>query len=175
MDKFSLIAVLIGALLVTSDVRAGDEICLPDNLPPVIGTAWARETADPAALKPDKNLVEIVLSWPHLRWEILGQTKSKQEWPKVVVAVEKRTKTLRFDTLSQLNDSRVVGIDGKDLSHEEMLKRLARETPVLVSVTGKMVESYYLQLTKSDAVIVILGPRDGFPAPELLPAPKSET
>ena len=52
------------------------------------------------------------------------------------------------------------------------MTRLAKETPVLVSVTGEMPDAYYLQLTNPDALIVILGPRDGFPAPELLPAKK---
>lgn len=173
MNNFSLTAMLAGAFIVTGDVRA-EEKNLPENLPPVVGLAQARETDEAAALHPDKKQIEIVLTWPCLRWEVIGQTKSKQDWPKVSVTVEKRSKTLRFDTLSQLADSRVVGIDGKDLSREELLKRLGRETPVLVSVTGKIPEPYYLQLTKPDAVIVILGPRDGLPALELLPAPKSE-
>lgn len=47
--------------------------------------------------------------------------------------------------------------------------------PVLVSVSGEMPDAYFLQLTKPDALILILGPRDGYPAPEFLPAKKQAT
>jgi hypothetical protein len=71
---------------------------------------------------------------------------------------------------SPLAESRVVDMKGKELSRDEMLKRLAKETPVLLSVSGEMPDAYFLQLTNAEALIVILGPRDGYPAPGLLPA-----
>jgi hypothetical protein len=56
--------------------------------------------------------------------------------------------------------SRVVTLQGNDLSRDQVLERLKKETPVLLSVTGRMPDAHYLQLTKEDSLIVILGPRD---------------
>lgn len=66
----------------------------------------------------------------------------------------------------------VSAADGPPLTRAEAIERLALATPVLVTVSGEMPEPYFLQLTRPDALIAILGPRDGSPAPELLPAAK---
>jgi hypothetical protein len=76
---------------------------------------------------------------------------------------------------SQLAESWVVDMKGNKLSRDQVVQRLTSETPVLVSVSGRMPDAYFLQLTDADALIVILGPRDGYPAPEFLPANKAAT
>ena len=99
----------------------------------------------------------------------------KRAWPQLETSVAIETRKLVFGGPSQLRESEVVDIRGKTLGRAEVLERLKEETPVLVSVSGEMVDGYYLQLTKPDAVIIILGPRDGSPAPELLPAVKANS
>jgi len=66
-------------------------------------------------------------------------------------------------------------LQGNELNRDQVVKRLEKETAVLVSVSGRMPDAYYLQLTNPDALVVILGPRDGAPAPGLLPAEKASS
>jgi hypothetical protein len=68
----------------------------------------------------------------------------------------------------------VVDLNGTELNREQILERLSKETPVLVSVSGRMPDPFFLQLTRPGALIVVLGPRDGAPSPQMLPAGKKE-
>lgn len=96
-----------------------------------------------------------------------------KEWPQLDVAVARESLSLMMAGPSQLVPSRVVDLKGNQLGREEAAKRLAKETPVLVSVSGDMPAPYFLQLAKADSLIIILGARDGSPAPGLLPARKN--
>ena len=72
---------------------------------------------------------------------------------------------------SQLSDhaqNRIVDLKGRRLKRGEAIKRLAAETPVLVSVSGRMPDSYHLQCSNANALIIILG-IPSYPAPQLLP------
>jgi len=74
-----------------------------------------------------------------------------------------------FGGSSQIPDSRVVDNAGNELTKNSVLERLQNPTAVLVSVSGKKVDPYYLQLVKDDAIIIMLGRRDGKGDSELLP------
>jgi hypothetical protein len=91
------------------------------------------------------------------------------ERPELRVDVKNDTRTLEIGGSSAQAESRVVDLAGVELSHGDIRERLKNDTPVLVSVSGKMVEPLYLQLTKPDALIILLGDRDSAAAPTLLP------
>lgn len=153
-------------LLMIGAAPADDASQFPTGLPPVIGTAVV--APDVPERRNDEWAIQLTL--PKVAWKVVGEVIPKREGPKVHVDVERVTRTLRMDGPSALSPSRIVDVKGRELTRDEVRKRLAAETPVLVSLSGRMVEPYYLQLTMPDALIVILGPRDGGPAPEFLPA-----
>jgi len=161
MIRWLLIAVLA---LITSAVCA-DESKMPKSVPPVFATAKATIQ--------NKEL-QISLTCPIPRWQVTGDVVPKKEWPKLQADVQKYARTLNLGGPSQLAESRVVDIHGKNLDEKEILKRLKVETPVLVSVDGEMLDPYYLKLVKEDTVVIVLGPRDGMPSPELLPSAKGK-
>jgi hypothetical protein len=162
----SLIALACTFCLV-SGADAEDPAPFPADVPPVIGTAAVTDDAPKRA--GDEWAIHLTL--PQIAWKVVGEVVPKREWPVVRVDVKKQTLALRMDGPSALAPSRIVDLQGRELNADEVRERLASETPVLVSLSGRMVEPYYLQLTRPDALIVILGPRDGAPSPELLPAP----
>jgi hypothetical protein len=141
---------------------------LPKDVPPLIGVAIV---GDPGQGGESEWTVELTL--PRIAWQVVGEVVPKKQWPELKTEVEKTTLTLRMGGLSQLAPSRIVDLRGRALGRTQVVSRLKWETPVLVSVSGRMPDPYFLQLTKPDALIVILGARDGYPAPDLLPARKA--
>lgn len=162
----SLIA-LAGTLGIVTSVSAEPTVPFPTDLPPIVGAAVVADDAPQRA--GDEWTIRLTL--PKVAWKLAGEVVPKQEWPEVRATVKEQTLTLRMDGPSALAPSRIVDLQGRELNANEVRERLASETPVLVSLSGRMVEPYYLQLTRPDALIVLLGPRDGGPSPELLPAP----
>ncbi len=154
-------------LLTSSPVWAKDPTPFPKDVPPVLGMA---KVAD-VGLASDEWSMTLTL--PKIAWQVVGEVVPKREWPELHVDVDKTVKTLTFGGPSQLRPSRVVNLQGKSLSREEIIGRLTEESPVLVAVSGRMPDQYFLQLTQEDALIVILHARDDSPAPELLPAKKN--
>ncbi|WP_425613597.1 hypothetical protein NA78x_003432 [Anatilimnocola sp. NA78] len=164
----------VGALLVLSVSTlaiAGDPISFPSDVPPVIGMAVVSEpgTGD------ESREWKIKLTVPKIAWEVVGEVTPKKRWPELKSEVEKAILTLRMGGPSPLTPSRVVDLKGMELSRDQVVKRLEKEIPVLVSVSGRMPDAYFLQLTAPDSLVVILGARDNYPAPELLPAIKTAT
>lgn len=155
------------ALLLIGQSGSGQDAKIPKDVPPVMGSAVVGKAEADA-----KGEWTIRLTVPKVRWEVVGEVVPKKSWPELRAEVEPETRTLLMDGPSQLAPSRIVNVLGKELPRGEIVKRLAKETPVLVSLSGEMVDPYYLQLTREDALIVILGPRDGMPAPAWLPAKK---
>lgn len=158
---------LFFALFAPTAVYAQDKPRLPQDVPPTIGMATAKRLGEDAV---GGYQIELVL--PSIRYEIVHREHRAGKvasWHEVVTRVEPVTKTLRFQTASQIPDSVVVGIDGKPLTAEVILERLAKQTPVLVSVSGHMVDPYYLQLAKKEAVIILLSRKDGKGDMRLLP------
>ena len=144
---------------------------LPSDVPPVIGTAMI--------LPPDPgyNNWSLRLAVPKVAWKVVGERKPKREWPEFKVEVEEATLDLKmqYDPATQLAadaQNRVLDLRGKRLSADEVFERLDSKTPVLVSVSGRMPDPFYLQCTKPDTLIVVLGIPSS-PAPELLPQPAS--
>ncbi len=159
---------LLLVLYVGSPAGADDVPPFPKQLPPIICTA----TVADAGGRKESSELKIRLHVPQIQWEIVGDMIPKKEWPRLKTDVKKVNLILEFGGPSQLAESRVVDMKGKELSRDQLLKRFAKETPVLLSVSGEMPDAYFLQLTNPEALIVILGPRDGYPAPRLLPAKK---
>lgn len=141
---------------------------LPRQVPPMLGVAVAVDGGTDAPESEWRVRVTI----PRVRWEVVGEVVPKRSWPELVAEVAEATLTLEMGGRSALRESRIVSLDGTPLTRAEAIERLALATPVLVSVSGEMPDPFFLQLTRPDALIVILGPRDGSPAPELLPAAK---
>ena len=141
---------------------------LPRDLPPLLAMA---EFCRPESKAADGSW-ELKLTVPKIRWVLVGEVVPKKSWPKLRVGVQKVELHLHMGTLSQLAPSRVVDMKGRELDRKEIQQRLQKETPVLVALSGRMPDSYHLQLTRSDALIVILGARDLSPAVSLMPARK---
>jgi hypothetical protein len=162
--------VLICTFVLTfcSYTRAATPITPPEDVPPVMATAVATSAGDDLKIK---------LMVPCARWKVVGEVVPKSQWPELQVDIVEDTRTLVFGGPSALAESRVLDVQGKDVSHEEILARLKEESPVLVSVSGKVADPYYLQLAKPETLVIVLGPRDKMPAPALLPsqAPKPTT
>ena len=158
---------LFGVALVfhaTGAAVADDAGPIASDLPPVLGVAIAG--GDQPEAVDDEWTVRLTL--PRVTWQVVGEAVPKREWPTVQSVVEQHTQMLRMGGPSALAPSRIVDLVGRELTREEVMERLEIESPVLVSLSGRMIEEYYLQLTVADALIVILGPRDGAPCPELL-------
>jgi hypothetical protein len=151
---------------------AREPVALPKDVPHVIGTAIVSDSSD-------KWAIEVAI--PKITWEVVGERRPKREWPEFKVSVQEIVLTLSmaYPPATQLADNaqnRIVDMNGRRLSRAEAIEFLEAKTPVLVSVSGKMPDPFYLQCAKPDSLIVILGIPD-FPAPQLLPQPRkmSET
>jgi hypothetical protein len=151
---------------------AGEPVALPKDVPPVIGTAIVSDDSDEWT---------VDLAIPKITWEIVGERRPKLEWPEFKVNVQEIVLTLSmaYHPATQLADNaqnRIVDLNGRRLNRAEATGLLEAKTPVLVSVSGAMPDPFYLQCTKPDTLIVILGIPD-VPAPQLLPQPQktSET
>jgi Kelch motif len=138
----------------------------PTDVPTVVGTAIAEAPARPGA----NSEWAIRLTLPKITWEVTGNIVPKEQWPELKVEVAKVTQTLRMGGPSALVPSRVVDVEGNELDRDQVLERLKKEIPVYVSISGRMPDPYFLQLARPDSLIIILGPRDGSPAPDLLPS-----
>lgn len=143
-----------------------DEVESPKSVPPLIGMA----RFVPSDAGTDSSQWHVKLVVPVIRWKVEGEIVPKKRWPELETNVKNTDLVLSVGGPSPLSESRFVSVKGEELTREDVARRLAKETPVLISVNGKMPEQFYLQLTNPDAVVVILGARDGYPAPELLPA-----
>ena len=158
---------VLSFLLITAVAQGEDQIGLPQDIAPVIGMA----TAKPITERIDGEYqIELVL--PAVQYDIvhrvigLGKTAILDD---VETETTPITRTLLFGGNSQIPDSRVVDNAGNELTKNSVLERLQNPTAVLVSVSGKKVDPYYLQLVKDDAIIIMLGRRDGKGDSELLP------
>ena len=158
---------VLSFLLITAVAQGEDQIGLPQDIAPVIGMA----TAKPITERIDGEYqIELVL--PAVQYDIvhrvidLGKTAILDD---VETETTPITRTLLFGGSSQIPDSRVVDNAGNELTKNSVLERLQNPTAVLVSVSGKKVDPYYLQLVKDDAIIIMLGRRDGKGDSELLP------
>jgi len=169
MNMKMLCAVVLVTVVHCGLTAARDPITPPKGVPPVLGTAVVTDPGQDG----ESSEWEISLMIPKLRWTVAGEVIPKKQWPELKAEVEQKTLALRLGGPSQLRESRVVDLKGTELSRDQLLTRLAEVTPVLVSLSGEMPEAYFLQLTHADALIVILGPRDGSPTPDLLPAQKA--
>ena len=170
MSKSSIVSLLVAVFCAVADAES--PVSLPKDVPPVIGTAAAIASSAPRA-DSDRWSIELVV--PKVAWEVVGEERPKLEWPEFKVTVEEAVLTLQMGyhpatQLSENAQNRVLDLKGRRLGRDEALKRLAAKTPVLVSVSGRMPDPFYLQCTKPDTLIVVLG-IPSYPAPELLPCP----
>ncbi len=115
----------------------------------------------------------IRLTVPKVEWQVAREMEPKTSGPKLETEVDRQTLLLRMSAwTSAIGPASVMDRTGDVLNREEILVKLRRETPVLVSLTGKVPDPYYLQLTYPEALIVILGDREKAPRADLLPAKK---
>jgi hypothetical protein len=161
------ILALITALIATL-TAAFAETPAPKDIPPVIAHAVVSDPGGKSAASEWK----ITLTLPKIAWEVTGKAVPKQEWPELKTDVTMATLTLRMGGPSALAESRIVDMKGTAIPRAEVVKRLEKQTPVLVSLSGRMPDAYHLQLTTPDALIILLGPREDSPRPEFLPAPR---
>ncbi|MEM7390909.1 MAG: hypothetical protein AAF492_01070 [Verrucomicrobiota bacterium] len=159
-----LLHLLIG-LSVSGTILARDLPAPPKDVPPIIGMAVAT-VPDPRV---DAALPRISLTLPRIQWQVVGEAFPKVYAPKLKTESESVVLTLQVGGPSTRSPSRVLDVSGKELKPAEWSKRLEKPTPVFVSVSGRMVDPYFLQLARPESLIVVLGPRDGGPAPGFLP------
>jgi len=160
-----VVAGLLLAVLCTSAV-AQQPLALPRDVPPVVATAIV-------VAEKDKWWLKVAV--PKVAWKVVGKRNPKKDWPKFEVSVEAAEIKLAMryspaTALSTVAQNRVLDLKGKRLGRDEALKRLAKRTPVLVSVSGRMPDRFYLQCTKPDTLVVVLG-IPAAPASYLLPQP----
>lgn len=152
------------ALVSCGLTSAQEPIAMPKDVPPVLATA----------ITPDGSEKWVVqLTVPKIAWKVVGERRPKSESPKLQVNVEETVLTLSLDyhpatALSDESQNRIVDLKGSRLKRDEAEKRLREKTPVLISVSGRMPDAFYLQCTRPDALVVILGIPDS-PAPQFLP------
>lgn len=148
---------------------AGDPSSFPKGLPPVVGTAVSRSA----------NVgVELTITCPVPRWKNVPG-KWDPELPKLStlnhIRPSNTKESIRIRLVgpmyTQRTETRVFDLNGKQLSHDEVVKRLEKESPVLVAVDGGTVDPYYLQIVKPDTLIISLSGWDGAPATRLYPMP----
>jgi len=143
---------------------ADEPVAGPKDVPPVVGTAITTS---------DSEAWSVQLMVPTVNWKVVGEQQPKREWPKLEVDVAEAVLKLSLDydaatQLSEDSQKRIVDLKGRRLNRDEVEARLKERTPVLISVSGRMPDAFYLQCTKADTLIVILGLQDS-PAPHLLP------
>lgn len=170
MSKSSILSLLVAVFCAVAD--AENPVSLPKDVPPVIGTAVAITSSKPGG---DNDEWSIELVVPKVAWEVVGEERPKREWREFKVTVKEAALTLQMGyhpatQLSENAQNRVLDLKGRRLKRDEALKRLDTKTPVLVSVSGRMPDPFYLQCTKPATLIVVLG-IPSYPAPELLPCP----
>jgi len=162
-----IVGTLLSSLLVAALAQGEDKIALPKDIAPVVGMATAKPITDKSE---GEYQIELVL--PAVQYDIvhrvidLGKTAILDD---VVTEATPITRILSFEGSSQIPDSMVVDTAGNHLTKTSILERLRTPTAVLVSISGKKVDPYYLQLVKDDAIIIMLGRRDGKGDSELLP------
>ena len=135
----------------------------PSDLPPILCLATASKG-------PGKSVV-VQVSVPRLAAKVKGKTIPKRGLPKVKVTVLRRELrvVLNPDSPSQLVGSGFFTLSGDPVEPGEILRRLKKDVPVLLSATGKMIDPYYLQVVKPETLLLVLGPRDGAPNLDLYP------
>lgn len=167
INMHKIAGTVLSFLLITAVARGEDKIGLPQDIAPVIGMATAKPITERTE---GEYQIELVL--PAVQYDIvhrvidLGKTAILDD---VETETTPITRTLFFGGSSQIPDSRVVDTAGNELTKNSVLERLQNPTAVLVSISGKKVDPYYLQLVKDDTIIIMLGRRDGKGDSELLP------
>lgn len=160
----------LSVFVLFTESRAADRVPMPEDVPPVVGRATILA---PAANNGGKDW-SVRVRVPRVLWEKVGREQPKVRWPKLRVNVTETTLDLsmHYSPATQLDEgaqNRILDVQGRRLSREEALRRLQDTTPVLVSVSGKMPDDWYLQCTRPETLIVVPGIPES-PAPELLPA-----
>ena len=140
----------------------------PITLPPVVGTAWVSKAPE-ARDGLEREIFTVSLSVPEIMWDVVGEVVPKSQWPELKLEVEDRVIEIVSHPALSLRGARFVNLEGNDLPTEQVLARLKQKTRVLVAVDSDMPSAEYLELIKPDTLLILLGPRDGAPAPNLLP------
>lgn len=154
-------------LLLIPAICAGEPPAFPKYLPPAFGTAIAQT---------DGRWVEITLKSPKVTMTAVAGVEDLTA-PKLSThnSIHADVKPyinkiiLRGPEFTQKAETEVVDLKGKRLSHQQILQRLAKETPVLISTNRVMIEEYYLQTMRPDTLVLVLSYWDGAPATELFP------
>lgn len=132
---------------------------LPGGIPPLSGKAHAR-TTDGDDSKSDWT---IELTLPEDTWRAIQDVMPKLNWPE---PTWKNVRPgIREGTMTLVGDStptwfRVVDMNGKELGRDQIIELLKTKHTVLVSASGRMPHSCYLQLPTPGKAIVLLGPGD---------------
>jgi len=164
----SAVAMTLALGFVIRTTGADEKVAFPQRVPPVIGTAINGQSAADS----DASEWAVTLTVPRARWKVVGEVIPKEKWPELDVSVDKATLTLKMGGPSQLSESQFLNLEGNEISRKEVTERLKNETSVLIAVDGRMPEPYYLELLRPETIVIVLGPREGTPRADLLPAVK---
>jgi hypothetical protein len=167
----SVIAVLVAG----SVSLAAEPAQLPKGLPPLSGEAVVEATER----EPSKSGWTIALTMRDETWDAIKDVMPEAEWPGITEtathgSIYEGTMKLPISDRSQPVLCRVVNMDGKEIGHAELAKKLKTKKPVLVSVSGQMPAACYLKLPTSASLIVLLGPGGKNDADGASSAPKSD-
>lgn len=161
------IAFLLFLSAATGIATAQDQIALPRDIPPVLAMATAKTSTDLV-----DGRYQITLAVPSIAYDIVHREVRMGKlavWDEVATKTQLDTRVIKLESSSQIPDSRFVDTTGKQLDGETILRRLTKQTPVLISISGRMVDPYYLQLLKEDTILILLSRKDGKGDRTLLP------
>jgi len=146
------------------------ERTLPKDLPPILCLAKAT-SLNPSEPPEEAGAIQLHVLVPRVVAERKGKVLPKRKSPKMKVDVSTEVLVLTLDpqSPSQLPGSQVLDLKGKPVSSEHLLKVLRTPKPILLSVTGKPVDPFYLSVVRRQTMVILLGPRDGAPRLDLFP------
>lgn len=167
-----LIVVLLSAMVFPESVFAEETAPVPHDVPPVIALAKASKLTSKTERSSVDGLYQIELTIPEINYKKESKTIRMGKtavWDELQVTTEPASRVLVFESASQIADSRIVDVDGNSIPWNILLERLNTKTSVLVSVSGKMVDPYYLSVVKRDVILILLSRKDGMGNVKYLP------
>jgi hypothetical protein len=148
---------VIAVLSASSTSLAAEPSWLPEGVPPLTGTAVAR------AVEGDDSQWMIAVTMPRDTWREILVVMPKLEspeptWKEVSPGIREGTMTLPMGDDSTPTLCRVIDMNGKKPSDDQILQQLKTKQPILVSATGQIPDARYLRLPTPAKLIVLLGP-----------------
>ncbi len=162
---FSICAVFVTFHSAVADEKVVHQVEAPKTIAPVFATASLKVAKKGEDIKGAKNAkFALVVDCPQVRWGVKqkGNYEGKiAEWKEFEAQVNRREIVIDFASASQVPESKVMRLDGKVLTHQEIQKAFAKDQRVLLSLTGEEVDPYYRKFYRKDLLVIVLARDEG--------------